>query len=187
MKITQEIRVASSAESVFGFFQDVPAVAQCMPGAKLTEDRGDGSYRGTVSVRLGPMTAGFEGEATVSSDPETMTGHISGKGVDRRGGSRGQVNVQYAVSAADDGSTVSVDADITISGAAAQFGRTGLINQISKRLIKEFVLCIEAKLQAADESSAAEISAGEVKGISLVASTVGSEISSGVKKLFKKD
>ena len=187
MKVTQEIQVASSAENVFEFFQDVPAVAQCMPGAKLTEDRGDGSYRGTVSVRLGPMTAGFEGEANVASDPDTMTGQISGKGVDRRGGSRGQVNVKYAVVAADDGSTVSVDADITISGAAAQFGRTGLINQISQRLIRDFVRCIEAKLQAESESSAAEISAGEVKGISLVASTVGSEISSGVKKLFKKD
>lgn len=186
MKITQEISVGSSAESVFRFFQDVPSVAQCMPGAKLTEDRGDGSYRGTVSVRLGPMTAGFEGDATVTSDPDTMTGHISGKGVDRRGGSRGQVNVKYAVVAADDGSTVSVDADITISGAAAQFGRTGLINQISQRLIKDFVRCIEAKLQAENEAAAAEIGAGEVKGISLVASTVGSEISSGVKKLFKK-
>lgn len=187
MKITQEIRVASSAENVFGFFQDVPAVAQCMPGAQLTEDRGDGSYMGKVAVRLGPMTAGFEGEAIVESDPDTMTGEISGKGVDRRGGSRGQVKVRYAVSAAGEGSTVSVDADIMISGAAAQFGRTGLINQISRRLIKDFVRCIEAKLQAADESEAAEISAGEVKGISLVASTVGSEISSGVKKLFKKD
>ena len=122
----------------------------------------------------------------MTSDPDTMTGQISGKGVDRRGGSRGQVNVKYAVSAADEGSMVSVDADITISGAAAQFGRTGLINQISKRLIKEFVRCIEAKLQAEDEESAAEISAGDVKGVSLVASTVGSEISSGVKKLFKK-
>jgi carbon monoxide dehydrogenase subunit G len=186
MKITQEIQVASSAESVYRFFQDVPAVAQCLPGAKLTEDRGDGTYKGTVSVRLGPMTAGFEGEATVTSDPDTMTGHMTGKGVDRRGGSRGQVKVNYAVSATDEGSMVSVDADITISGAAAQFGRTGLLNQISQRLINEFVRCIEAKLQAEDETSAAEISAGEVKGISLVASTVGSEISSGVKKLFKK-
>ncbi len=186
MKITQEFQVASSAEGVFRFFQDVPAVAQCMPGAKLTEDLGDGTYKGVVSVRLGPMTAGFEGEAQVASDPDTMTGRITGKGVDRRGGSRGQVKVDYSIAPAGEGALVSVDANITISGAAAQFGRTGLINQISKRLIKDFVSCLEAKLQAGDDQAASDISAGEVKGISLVASTVGSELSSGVKKLFKK-
>ena len=182
MKITQEFQVASSADAVFLFFQDVPAVVQCMPGAELTEDRGDGTYTGKISVRLGPMTAGFEGQATVSSDAANHTGHIAGKGVDRRGGSRGQVAVDYSISANDGGSAVSVDADIKISGAAAQFGRTGLINQISQRLIQDFVNCLEAKLEAEDQAAAAEIEAEDVKGISLVASTVAS----GVKKLFKR-
>ena len=182
MKITQEFQVTSNADAVFRFFQDVPSVAQCMPGAELTEDRGDGIYTGKISVRLGPMTAGFEGEATVASDAATRTGHITGKGVDRRGGSRGQVAVEYSVAATDGGSAVSVDADIKISGAAAQFGRTGLLNQISQRLIQDFVNCLEAKLKAEDQAAAAEIEAEDVKGISLVASTVAS----GLKKLFKR-
>jgi carbon-monoxide dehydrogenase small subunit len=182
MKITQEFQVASSPEAVFRFFQDVPSVVQCMPGAELTEDRGDGEYTGKISVRLGPMTAGFEGQATVTSDAATRTGSIAGKGVDRRGGSRGQVNVHYSVSETDGGSAISVNADIKISGAAAQFGRTGLINQISQRLIQDFVKCLEAKLEAEDQAAAAEIEASDVKGVSLVAST----LASGVKKLFKR-
>ena len=40
MKITQEFQVVSNADTVFRFFQDVASIAQCMPGAKLTEDRG---------------------------------------------------------------------------------------------------------------------------------------------------
>ena len=88
--------------------------------------------------------------------------------------------VDYSVSPTDGGSSVSVDADIKISGAAAQFGRTGLLNQISQRLIQDFVSCLEAKLEAEDQAAAAEIEAEDVKGISLVASTVAS----GVKKLF---
>ena len=182
MNITQEFQVSSSAESVFGFFQDVPSVAQCMPGAELTEDQGDGTFKGKVSVRLGPMTAGFEGQATVTSDAATRTGQITGKGVDRRGGSRGQVEVEYSISERDGGSTVSVNADIKISGAAAQFGRTGLLNQISQRLIQDFVNCLEAKLEAEDQDAAAEIEAPDVKGISLAASTMAS----GVKKIFKR-
>lgn len=186
MKITQEFQVSQSPETVFGFFQNVPSVAQCLPGASLTEERGDGSYTGVVSVKLGPMTARFEGEASVSSDAEARTGRISGKGIDKRGGSRGQVKVDYAVTPADGGSQVIVDADITISGAAAQFGRTGLINQMSQRLIKDFVACLEAKLEASDRSEAEEIEAPEVKGVSLLASTIGSNIAAGVKGLFRR-
>ena len=187
MKITQEFQVGQSPETVFEFFQDVPSVAQCLPGASLTEDRGGGVYTGVVSVKLGPMTAGFEGEASVTSDAEALTGRIAGKGIDKRGGSRGQVKVDYAITPAEGGSQVVVDADITISGAAAQFGRTGLINQMSQRLIMDFVACLEAKLEASDLEAAAGIEAADVKGVSLLASTVGSNLSSGVKKLFGRD
>ena len=184
MKINQEFQVASPPASVFAFFEDVASVAQCMPGAELTEDHGDGSYTGSVSVRLGPMTASFEGKANIATDPDTMTGSIDGKGVDRRGGSRGNVKVEYSVEAADGGTRVSVDADLTISGAAAQFGRTGLLNQISERLIQQFVECLEGKLAAQSPEEAETIEADEVKGISLAVSTVGAGLSKGIKKLF---
>lgn len=187
MKITQEFQVAGTPANVFGFFQDVASVAQCMPGAELTDDHGDGGYTGSVSVRLGPMTARFEGRATITADAEAMTGNIIGKGVDRRGGSRGNVTVDYALAASDGGTMVTVDADITISGTAAQFGRTGLLNQITQRLIQQFVDCLEAKLEAEDPEDAAAIEADDVKGISLVASTVGSSVARGAKKLLGRD
>lgn len=187
MKITQEFQVAGAPATVFAFFQDVASVAQCMPGAELTDDHGDGEYTGSVSVRLGPMTARFEGRATITSDAETMTGKIVGKGVDRRGGSRGNVKVDYAVTAAEAGAAVTVDADLTISGAAAQFGRTGLLNQISQRLIQQFVDCLEAKLEAENPDDAAAIEADDVKGVSLMMSTVGSSVAKGAKKLLKRD
>ena len=167
MKISQQFVVAGDPETVWDFFQDVPSVAQCLPGAELKDVEPDGSYNGQLSVKLGPMTATFEGTATVAPDPATKTATIEGKGVDKRGGSRGQVKLDYAVIAAGTGSTVDIDADITLSGPAAQFGRTGLINEISKRLIGDFVDCLEAKLGASSEEAADEIRAQEVKGISL--------------------
>lgn len=168
MKIQQEFEVARPADAVWAFFQDVPSVAQCLPGAELTEDKGDGVYAGKVSVKLGPMSATFEGEATITPEPEARRATISGKGVDRRGGSRGQVAVVYEIEDLGGGSAkVVVDADVMLSGAAAQFGRTGLINEMSNRLISEFVECLHAKLAAGTAEEAAEITAGEVRGISL--------------------
>lgn len=185
MKITEVIEVKSSPEKVWELFQDVPALAGCLPGAELTEDKGGGRYAGAVSVKLGPMTAKFEGEATVVPDAATKTGSVSGKGVDKRGGSQGQMKMQYGIEpAGEGGSKVTVDADVMLAGAAAQFGRTGLIQEMSKRLIGEFVECVNGKLAASSVEAAAEVTAGEVKGISLFFASLWSAIVALFKRLF---
>jgi len=172
MKISQEFGVARPPADVWHLFQDVPSVARCLPGAELTGQDEDGSYQGNLSVKLGPMTATFEGKATIVADEAGHRATIEGRGVDKRGGSRGQVEVVYAIVGDQGGSKVTVDADVTLSGPAAQFGRTGLINEMSKRLIGEFVSCLEAKLGANSAEEATDISAGEVRGISLFFSSL---------------
>lgn len=182
MKIQHEFTVERPIADVWEFFQDVPAVADCLPGAELKEDKGDNVYAGVVTVKLGPMTASFEGEATIVPDPASRAATITGKGVDRRGGSRGQVTVEYALTDAEGGATaVRIDADVMLSGPAAQFGRTGLVNEISKRLIGEFVECLEAKLAATTVAEAQAVKADtQVKGLSLFFASLWSWI----KRLF---
>lgn len=182
MKIEHEFTVARPIDQVWDFFQDVPSVADCLPGAELLEDKGDGKYSGKVSVKLGPMSSTFEGDATVVPDHETKTGSIDGKGADRRGGSRGQVKVTYAMVGEENGTKVNLDADVSLSGAAAQFGRTGLINEISGRLISEFVQCVEAKLAATTVEEAAEVKAGDVNGFAIFVQG----LIAWLKKLFSK-
>ncbi len=167
MKIEQSFVVERPPDVVWDFFQDVPAVAQCLPGAKLQDQEDDGSYSGSLSMKLGPMTANFEGKATIEPDAAARSARIEGRGVDKTGGSRGQVKVDYRIVEAGGGSEVTVDADITLSGPAAQFGRTGLINEMSKRLIGEFVDCLEAKLGAGSSEEAEGFEVGDVKGVSL--------------------
>lgn len=170
MKITKEFTVARPVQTVWDFFQDVPEVARCLPGAELLSDDGDGKYTGKVSVKLGPLSATFDGSAQVSADEAARSGSINGKGTDRRGGSRGSVKVLYTLkpAAEDPASTaVDIDADVTLSGAAAQFGRGGLITEMSNRLIGEFVTCVEGKLAATTVAEAQQITAREVKGGSL--------------------
>lgn len=184
MKISETIEVERDPAAVWELFQDVPELAQCLPGAELTEDRGDGTYAGKVSAKLGPMTATFEGEATVEADPAARSGAVNGKGVDKSGGSVGQVKVQYALEPMDGGTRVRFDADVLLSGAAAQFGRTGLIKEMSNRLIGEFVSCVEAKLAAETKEEAAEIKAADVKGFSLFLSSLMSSLAKFFKRLF---
>ena len=164
------------------FSRTFPAVAQCLPGAELLGEKEDGSYEGRISVKLGPMAASFQGTATVTSDPGSRSATIQGKGVDRRGGSRGQVKVVYTITPQEAGSKVDVDAEVTLSGPVAQFGRTGLINEMSKRLIGEFVDCLEAKLGADTPEEASAIESSEVRGLSIFSASLWA----GIKRLFTR-
>ncbi|MGH9168583.1 MAG: SRPBCC family protein [Acidimicrobiia bacterium] len=185
MKITQEFVVAQGPETVWDFFADVRAVAECMPGTELSEVRPEGSYAGKVSVKLGPMTAAFEGEATVERDDSTRTGQIRGAGVDRRGGSRAQVEVAYRLEEVSEGTKVIVDADLTLAGAAAQFGRTGLVREMSTRLARQFVECLEATLSAPGEDGGRP--AGEVRGLSLFFSSLWASLAGAIRRLVKPE
>jgi carbon monoxide dehydrogenase subunit G len=164
VKIAQKFTVARPLDEVWAFFQDVPAVARCMPGAELTEDKGDGSFAGKVKVRLGPFGANFEGEAKVSADPAGHSGHVEGKGVDKRGGSRSRMVMDYRLAPADGGTEVTVDADITLAGAIAQFGRTSLIQETANILVQDFVRALEAELAPAVSVAPAAAKASEGQG-----------------------
>ena len=117
-------------------------------------------------------------------DPAARSGTVSGKGVDRAGGSIGRVELSYRIEPTGSGTTVTVDANLLLSGAAAQFGRTGLLQEISKQLIGEFVQCVEAKLASESPEEASKVSAGEVRGFSLFVSSLSSSLARVFKRLF---
>ncbi len=189
MEITESFTVSKPIDAVWPLFKDVPELAKCLPGAELTADHGDGTYDGNVSVKLGPIAASFDGKATVTFDDSDHSVHIKGRGVDRSGGSQGQVAVDVDLTDGETGATtdVSIAAKVTLAGPIAQFGRTGLVSEVSRRLIADFVTCVEAKLAAETEEDVAAVSAGEVKGISLGLASMWSALIAWFKKLFNRD
>jgi carbon-monoxide dehydrogenase small subunit len=154
MKIAQSFQVAQPVPAVWALFLDVPAVAALMPGAELTEDRGEGVYAGRVTVKLGPFNASFEGEAALTSDPFAHRGRCEGKGIDKRGGSRSKLVLDFRLSPVDAGTRVDLDADVQLAGPIAQFGRTGVVSETAAILIGQFAKNVEAKLATAEADSA---------------------------------
>ena len=70
MLITNDFEVAEPVDQVWQFFQNIPQVAACLPGAQLTEDLGDDKYKGTVAVRMGPVRLQFAGTADITERDE---------------------------------------------------------------------------------------------------------------------
>ncbi|PZQ48203.1 MAG: hypothetical protein DI556_15395 [Rhodovulum sulfidophilum] len=166
MKIIQEFTLDRPSDQVWAFFHDVPAVASCLPGAEYLGTKPDGSLSGKMSMKVGPFQAAFEGAATVEYDEEARRAKMEGKGVDKKGASRGKMTMDCAIAEVDGGTKVSVDADVQLSGTIAQFGRTGIIQEIASVLIGDFVANVEQALPAASPVAAAEAPlAAERKGI----------------------
>jgi len=150
MKISQSLTVNCPPDRAWDFFQDVPTVATCFPGATLTEDRGDGVYLGNVLIALGPFSATFEGEATHAPDANTMSGNVEGKAVDKKGGSRSRLSLRYQLAEVTGLTQVDFEADIQLAGPIAQFGRVGIIEEAAQLLIEDFVKNVEREMALGD-------------------------------------
>ena len=160
MKVQQEFELERPIADVWTFFHDVPAVAECIPGAEYLGQKESGAHSGKMTMKVGPFQAAFEGEAIAEYNDADHTVRMEGKGVDRRGGSRGKMAMDCAVVEADGKSRVTVDADIQLSGAIAQFGRTGIVQEVANVLIGDFVKNFEQAMASRVGASTAGEEAG---------------------------
>jgi carbon monoxide dehydrogenase subunit G len=146
MKIDNEFTVHASIDRAWALLTDVEAIAPCMPGAQLTGIGDNETYEGKVKVKMGPVVAEYKGTAVfIEKDDEKYRGVIDAKGRDSRGA--GNASAMITVQLRSDGAstTVSIDTELKISGKIAQFG-AGMIQEVSEKLLGQFVGCLEGKL-----------------------------------------
>jgi carbon monoxide dehydrogenase subunit G len=155
MRIENDMHVSASMEEAWALLTDIPAIAPCLPGAKLIDQDGD-TYEGTMKVKVGPIVAEYSGTATVVEMNETdRTVKLTASGRDKRGAGNASADIFASMVEADGGTTVSIATDLKVAGKVAQFGR-GAMADISKKLLGQFAECIEAKLQQAEAVDEAE-------------------------------
>jgi len=168
--LNQDIDLDHSAASVWQALGDVHAVAICMPGARI--DRFDGSrIEGGLSIKFGPIRAGFTGQAERVQDGALRSCTISGAGSDGATGTRVQGAVSYAVSDLSGGrSRIAVSVRFKLAGPLAQFGRSGLVKDFAARLTEQFTANL-TKLMAGEVVDAAA-GAGDLNAFALLWSVV---------------
>jgi len=157
MQIENEFTVAAPADALWAYLLDVEKIAPCMPGAELTDTIDDRNWKGTVHAKFGPVSLSFAG--TVSMEERDDAAHrvvLKAKGMEQKGKGAANASVtSWLEPAADPGSTtVRMQADITLTGAAAQMSR-GLLPEISKKLTQQFADCLQAGMAAEAEVSGA--------------------------------
>jgi carbon monoxide dehydrogenase subunit G len=148
MELTNDFRVAVPPSTAWTVLTDVERIAPCMPGAQLQEVEGD-EYRGVVKVKVGPITAQYKGKAMFQELDET--GHravLRADGRDTRGQGNASATITATLTPDGEGTHVTVQTDLTVTGKVAQFGR-GVMADVSTKLLGQFVDCLESTVLSA--------------------------------------
>jgi carbon monoxide dehydrogenase subunit G len=164
MKLEQSFEVHAPIDTVWSALNDLERVAPCLPGAAITGHDDDGTYHGEFKVKLGPTTAAYKGTIKIeSADEATHTATLAAKGTDKRGQGGANATIVNTLHEIDGGTRVDAVTDFAITGRLARFGRGGMIQDISNRLLRDFATCLATRLgeEAPSAPSGAEVTTGE--------------------------
>ena len=122
------------AEKILKLNQDPDMIWKCMidpsfmvksvPGAELTEQLDERNFKGKIIIKIGPVTAKFNGEAEFTKLEEAdyeLT--MEGKGLDTSGKGGANMTMNIKLSTLEEGGTeMQSSMSLSITGRLAQFG-----------------------------------------------------------------
>ena len=170
MELSNEFVVSAPIEATWAILTDLERIAPCLPGAQLYEVEGD-EYRGTVKVKVGPITSQYKGTATfVDLDATNHKAVLRATGRDIRG--QGSATAIVTAQLSEDGgmTKVSVVTELDITGKVAQFGG-GMLADIGTKLLGQFAERLENDVVSSFNEARSTAAATEIP----VASTKSTE------------
>ncbi len=148
MRIDTDFTISRPPRETYALLLDLERVAPCFPGAELVAELPDGGREVRVTVRLGPMRLIYEGGVRIAEqDDDALRAVLAGDAREARGAGSAGARIAMRVEPAGDGSRVIAEADVDLTGRAAQMGR-GIVEDMSRRLVAEMAGCLEASLAA---------------------------------------
>jgi carbon monoxide dehydrogenase subunit G len=147
MRIDSAFEVPVGVDEVWVALLDVERIAPCLPGASVDAGNGDGEYRGSMRIKLGPVTSAFEGTLRITeADEAARRVVIDAAARDARGQGAAAATITSTLEPGSAGTRVAVQTELKLAGTAAQFGR-GVVNDVSQKLMAEFAQRLAAEIE----------------------------------------
>jgi carbon monoxide dehydrogenase subunit G len=155
MKINNEFTVSAPIQQAWDTMLNLERIAPCLPGAAIQDEKDEGEYDGTMKVKIGPITANYKGTVKFEEvDEENHRAVLQATGRDARGQGTASATIVSTLQEEDDGTKVSVDTDMKLTGRAAQFGR-GIAQDVATKMLGQFASCLEREIAGGPEEGAA--------------------------------
>jgi len=162
-QIDKTFTVRAPPEAVWRFLTDPARVARCMPGAAITGQVDEKTYAGTITVKVGPVTASYRGQLSFARlDAQARSAEIvaSGQDVNGKGGASMKLTSRLAQRAPAETEVVA-SSELNVTGILAQMGR-GMVQDVGDQIFVKFTDAMRAELEtpAAGAGPAAPPSGG---------------------------
>lgn len=166
LKLEKTFAIEASTDTAWRFLCDIKQVAECMPGAQITEQISDTQYLCQENLRVGPINANFKGNIDVKLiDENEKKLHIVGKGNDVMGNSTTSMDLSVWIRPSSAGQCeLFAISDIHISGQMANFGSRMMV-PIADQIIKQFGDNFAKRVLAGKEETTVKPESTKVKRI----------------------
>lgn len=157
MKLHHSTKVQAPPDQVWEFLQDTRAVVACLPGAELTDDKGNDQYGGVLRVAIGPLKLNYNGQVDVTRrDGDARQLEFAASGRDRRGGGSVRAGVRVEVADAGDGtSQLESVTDLQLTGRLAALGRG--VQDVSNTMFTDFSRRLAERVTGSPEGAAPDV------------------------------
>lgn len=147
IKVEKTFRVEEPIDKVWEFLSDPRKVGTCVPGAQITEQVDERTYKGAIKVKVGPSVTDFKGQVQlVKLDAAAHEIEILGKGQDVRGKGSASMKMTGKLNAVEGGTEVVSVSELNVVGILAQMGAR-VINEVSNIMFEQFVKNFRQQLQ----------------------------------------
>jgi len=155
MKINNEFTVGAPIQQAWDTMLNLERIAPCLPGAAIQDEKEEGEYDGTMKVKIGPITANYKGTVKFEEvDEDNHRAVLQATGRDARGQGTASATIVSTLQEEGDGTKVSVETDMKLTGRAAQFGR-GIAQDVATKMLGQFASCLEEEITGGPEEGAA--------------------------------
>ena len=124
VKAEKQLKLNQNPDMVWKMMIDPSFMVKTVPGAELTELLDDRNFNGKISLKIGPVTAKFNGEAEftkLAEEDYELT--LEGKGLDTSGKGGANMTMNIKLAPIDAGGTeMKSSMSLSITGRLAQFG-----------------------------------------------------------------
>jgi len=124
VKAEKNLKLNQDPDMIWKCMIDPSFMVKSVPGAELTEQLDERNFKGKITIKIGPVTAKFNGEAEFTKLEEAdyeLT--MEGKGLDTSGKGGANMTMNIKLSTLEEGGTeMQSSMSLSITGRLAQFG-----------------------------------------------------------------
>ena len=155
VKAEKNIKLNQDRDMIWKCMIDPSFMVKSVPGAELTEQLDERNFKGKISIKIGPVTAKFNGEAEFTKLEESdyeLT--MEGKGIDTSGKGGANMTMNIKLSTLEEGGTeMQSSMSLSITGRLAQFGARMIVavnNKMFDQWAKSFTELLNEQTPSKD-------------------------------------